>query len=201
MKRMAEHDTTYTQLIEGVAEKYRAHNLNAIEIGELVHRLHQEHNITLDRLRLALREQHGINIHSNGTLSKWRGVYETYIKKWGFTVEEISRHEVSKLYMIKDVFEPSTADLWFERMNTMTEGEMLTELGNENAEGRKHFSLPFSVAGMVERARAALSMDALDSPGALSTAAYQEIVAQLVLDMGPERRREIYDLLHGENRE
>ncbi len=195
---MSEHDTTATELVAQVADKYRQHNLNAIEVGQLISELNTRHNLTLDQLRASLREQHGITIHSNGTLSKWRGVYDIFVLKWGMSTNELAHHEISKLYMIKDVFEPSTADLWFERMNSMSEGELMTEVGNEGAEGRKHYSLPISVAGLVERARAALSESALGTPGALSTTAYQEITAQLIIDMGPERRREIYDALHGE---
>ena len=194
---MAELNERPAQLIAQVAEKYREHNLSALDVGQLVSQLQSEYSITLDQLRVELREQHGVNIHSNGTLSKWRGVYETYVVKWGMTTEELAAHEMSKLYLIKDVFEPSTADIWFERMNTMSEGELLGELG-DNLEGRKHYSFPVSVGGLIERARAALSDSALGTPGALSVTAYQEIVAQLVLDMGPERRREIYEILHGE---
>jgi hypothetical protein len=197
---MAEDTAVAQELLGLVAERYRSHNLNAIEIGGEISRLQSEHGMTLDRIRGWLRENHNIAIHSNGTLSKWRGVYDTYVLKWGLTVDEISRHEISKLYMIKDSFEPSTADMWFERMNTMTEGELMEEVGNQNAESRKHFSVPLSVAGMMERARAALSEDALGKSDALSTTAYQEIVAQLILDIGPERRREFYEVLHGENR-
>lgn len=195
---MAEYETTAATLIDQVAQKYRAHNVNAIEVGQLIYELATTHNLTLDALRVKLREQYQITIHSSGTLSKWRSVYETYILKWGLTIQEIARHEIGKLYLIKDVFEPTTADLWFERMNTMTEGELLGEVGSETAEGRKHYSLPLSVAGLVERARAALSESAMGTPGALSSIAYQEITAQLILDMGPERRKEIYDALHGE---
>jgi hypothetical protein len=195
---VSEHDTPATQLVAKIADKYREHNLNAIEVGQLVSELNTIHGLTLDQLRVELREHHGITIHSNGTLSKWRGVYETYVTKWGLTTTELAHHEISKLYAIKDVFEPSTADLWFERMNSMTEGELLTEMGAATQEGRKHYSLPLSVAGLVERARAALSVSATGSAGQLSGIAYQEIAAQLILDMGPERRREIYGLLHGE---
>lgn len=195
---MAEHDTTAATLIDQVATKYRQHNVNAIEVGQLIHELATGHNLTLDAVRAKLREQYQITIHSSGTLSKWRGVYETYVLKWGLTIQELARHEISKLYLIKDAFEPSTADLWFERMNTMTESELTSEVGSETTEGRKHYSLPLSVAGLVERARAALSESALGTPGQLSSIAYQEITAQLILDMGPERRREIYDALHGD---
>jgi hypothetical protein len=195
---MAEHETTTATLIDQVAQKYRAHNVNAIEVGQLIYELANTHNLTLDTLRVKLREQYQITIHSSGTLSKWRSVYETYVLKWGLTIQELARHEISKLYLIKDAFEPSTADMWFERMNTMTEGELMGEVSTETTEGRKHYSLPLSVAGLVERARAALSESALGTPGGLSSIAYQEITAQLIIDMGPERRREIYNALHGD---
>ncbi len=198
---MSEDAITATSLVEKIAEKYRQHNVNAIDIGGIVSSLANEHGYTLDSIRRRLREEFGVMIHSNGTLSKWRSVYDTYIRKWGLTITEISHYEIGKLYMIRDVFEPSTADIWFDRMNTMTEGELMSEVGEAGVEGRKHFSVPLSVAGLMERARAALSQSAVGSAGNLSSTAYQEIVAQLVIEMGDERRREIYDALHGEQRE
>lgn len=195
---MSEDGIKATQLVEEIATKYKAHNVNAIDIGGLVSELAQEHNYTLDSIRRRLREEFGVVIHSNGTLSKWRSVYDTYILKWALTKEEISRYEIGKLYMIRDAFEPTTADIWFERMNTMTEGELMSEVGEAGTEGRKHYSLPLSVAGLVERARAALSHSATGSAGTLSAIAYQEITAQLILEMGDDRRREIYAALHGE---
>ena len=154
------------------------------------------------QMRDMVREQHGVELHSQGTISKLIQTYEKYFLKLGFNEEDLTGISYSSLYDLMKMLGPAlnmeTADLWVRRVRNMarTDWESLA-LDGRMPPPMTTWRLDENVAEIAEQAKAKLGEAA--GMSRMSNTAFVEFVSHLLMHSDIDVLRALWRREHGDD--
>ena len=152
-------------------------------------------------MRDMVREKYGVELHSQGTISKLIQTYERYFLKLGYDEDSLHGISYSSLYDLMKILGPAlnneTADLWVHRVRNLAR----TDWESLALEGRlpppmTTIRVDENVGATMEEAKSKLAEAA--GMGRMSNTAFIEFVSHLVNNSDIDVLRALWRREHGD---
>lgn len=192
---------------EAVTDMAKAHtkgNEQRLRLGQLYHEITARTTIDYAALDAHMVQAHQVQLPSKSTMNRLRTVYETWCVHAGVQIEELAPFSITLLHQVGIItpITAKTAPLWLARMRAGTRDQVMAfarGMVDEDATRPRLVNLvvPEGVATMLADAR--VHFAAAVGEDKLSTTAFVEFAAQLVLDSSPENLRALWRHAHGED--
>lgn len=204
-QRVEQELAMFAAALGEIAKAHTDANVQRLTMGQLYYQITQRTTIDYAALDTHMVQEHQVQLPSKSTMNRLRKVYEVWCEHANVEIEELAPFSTTLLHEISIIapVTAKTAPMWLSRMRSGTRDQVLATargLIPDGEEGGRpkliNLTIPKPVAELLADARVHFA-DAVGEEK-LSSTAFIEFAAQLVLDSSPANLRSLWRDAHGE---